>query len=88
MIALTFVSTIGRLFIGFLGASGRVAVFTGTSVSHCFRPPFFPRLLIRQMMSVGYYSLPVVGLTTLFTGITDSTRIHAVNAPIIAERSG
>jgi phospholipid/cholesterol/gamma-HCH transport system permease protein len=87
MIALTFVSTIGRLFIGFLGASGRVAVFTGTSVSHCFRPPFFPRLLIRQMMSVGYYSLPVVGLTTLFTGMALALQIFEGTARLNAEGS-
>ena len=87
MIALTFVSTIGRLFIGILGASGRVAVFTGTSVSHCFRPPFFPRLLIRQMMSVGYYSLPVVGLTTLFTGMALALQIFEGTARLNAEGS-
>jgi phospholipid/cholesterol/gamma-HCH transport system permease protein len=87
MVALTFVSTIGRLFIGFLGASGRVAVFTGTSVSHCFRPPFFPRLLIRQMMSVGYYSLPVVGLTTLFTGMALALQIFEGTARLNAEGS-
>jgi len=87
MVALTFVSTIGRLFIGFLGASGRVAVFTGTSVSHCFRPPFFPRLLIRQMMSVGYHSLPVVGLTTLFTGMALALQIFEGTARLNAEGS-
>jgi phospholipid/cholesterol/gamma-HCH transport system permease protein len=36
---------------------------------HCFTPPFFPRLLLRQLIDIGYYSLPVVGLTTLFTGM-------------------
>ena len=36
---------------------------------HSFRPPIYPRLISRQMIEVGYYSLPVVGLTTLFTGM-------------------
>ena len=34
------------------------------------RPPFYPRLIGHQMIEIGYYSLPVVGLTaTLFTGM-------------------
>ena len=36
---------------------------------HCVRPPFHFRLIGRQMVEVGYYSLPVVGLTALFTGM-------------------
>ena len=87
MIALTFVSTIGRLFIGFLEATGRLAVFTGLSVSHCVRPPFFPRLLARQMMSVGFYSLPVVGLTTFFTGMALALQIFEGTARFNVEGS-
>jgi phospholipid/cholesterol/gamma-HCH transport system permease protein len=33
------------------------------------RPPIYGRLILRQMISIGYYSLPVVGLTALFTGM-------------------
>ena len=43
--------------------------YYGVSVSHCVRPPFFPRLLARQLVEIGYYSLPVVGLTAIFTGM-------------------
>ena len=32
-------------------------------------PPFYPRLLLRQMVEIGFYSLPVVGLTGLFAGM-------------------
>jgi phospholipid/cholesterol/gamma-HCH transport system permease protein len=60
---------IGRVFLGFLATWGRLSIFTLRSVSHCVRPPFFPRLIIRQMVEIGYYSLPVVGLTAIFTGM-------------------
>lgn len=60
---------IGKAFIGFLAATGRITVFAATSVSHCVRPPFYYRLIGRQMIDIGYYSLPVVGLTTLFAGM-------------------
>lgn len=62
-------ATIGRVFLGFLAALGRISLFAGSAVSHCVRPPFYPALALRQMLDIGYYSLPVVGLTALFTGM-------------------
>ena len=64
-----FVPAVGRVFLAFLTATGRLCTFTATSVSHCVRPPIYTRLILRQMIDVGYYSLPVVGLTSLFTGM-------------------
>lgn len=57
-----FVAAVGRVFIAFLTGAGRLAIFTGNSVIHCVRPPIYPRLIGRQMVAVGYYSLPVVGV--------------------------
>ncbi|NBP72935.1 MAG: ABC transporter permease [Alphaproteobacteria bacterium] len=64
-----FLAAIGRVVISFLTATGRLAIFAGISVSHIVRPPFYPRLLLRQIIDIGYYSLPVVGLTAVFTGM-------------------
>jgi phospholipid/cholesterol/gamma-HCH transport system permease protein len=66
---MNFVAGIGRVFLGFLATTGRLAIFTGISVGHIVRPPFYPRLLLRQVIEIGYYSLPVVGLTAVFTGM-------------------
>lgn len=66
---MTFLAAIGRVFIGFLAATGRLAMFAAVGVSHVVRPPFYPRLLLRQIVEIGYYSLPVVGLTAVFTGM-------------------
>lgn len=66
---------IGRVFLDFLGAIGRVAVFTFHGVRHIFAPPIYFRLLVRQMMTIGYFSLPVVGLTALFTGMVLALQI-------------
>lgn len=60
---------IGRVLLGFLAATGRLSIFTLRAASHCVRPPLFPRLILRQMVEIGYYSLPVVGLTAIFTGM-------------------
>ena len=60
---------IGRTIISFFGAVGRLSMFAGRGIYHCFTPPFYPRLLWRQIIDIGYYSLPVVGMTALFTGM-------------------
>ena len=62
-------AAIGRVMLGFLAATGRLTVFAATAVSYAVRPPYFPRLIGRQMLEIGYYSLPVVGLTAIFTGM-------------------
>ncbi|MBI2241494.1 MAG: ABC transporter permease [Magnetospirillum gryphiswaldense] len=64
-----FLATIGRVFLAFLSHVGRLSAFTGTALSHVVRPPFYPRLTLRAMVEIGYYSLPVVGLTAVFTGM-------------------
>jgi phospholipid/cholesterol/gamma-HCH transport system permease protein len=62
-------AAVGRTFLDFLAILGRLSIFTGLSISHCVRPPFYPRLIGRQIVEIGYYSLPVVGLTAIFTGM-------------------
>jgi phospholipid/cholesterol/gamma-HCH transport system permease protein len=63
-----FLASIGRSVLDLLGATGRLAIFAILAASHLFRPPFYPVELGQQMLRIGYFSLPVVGLTALFTG--------------------
>jgi phospholipid/cholesterol/gamma-HCH transport system permease protein len=60
---------IGQTFLSFLAGTGRLAAFAGKALSHCVRPPIYPVQILRQFIDIGYYSLPVVGLTALFTGM-------------------
>ncbi len=66
---MNFLQPIGRVFIAFLGSIGRLTMFTGIALSHVVRPPWYPRIILRQMIEIGYFSLPVVGLTAVFTGM-------------------
>ncbi len=59
---------LGRLFLGFLAAVGRLAIFAGRAISAGFSGPWYLRILGTQMLEIGYYSLPVIGLTAIFTG--------------------
>jgi phospholipid/cholesterol/gamma-HCH transport system permease protein len=62
-------ASIGAAFLGFLGAAGRLVIFAGMALATAFSPPFYPRAMLRQMVDIGYFSLPVVGLTAIFTGM-------------------
>jgi len=61
-------ASIGALFLTFLGEVGRLTTFTINAVTAIVRPPFYWRLLAQQFMRIGWFSLPVVGLTAFFTG--------------------
>lgn len=63
-----FLSTIGRRVMDLFGIAGRLALFVLSAISHCFRPPFYFRNVLHQFWTIGYNSLPVVGLTAVFTG--------------------
>ncbi len=73
---MNFLAPLGRVFIAFVGATGSIVIFATNSLSHCVRPPIYPRLIFRQMMDIGYYSLPVVGLTAVFTGMVLALQSH------------
>jgi phospholipid/cholesterol/gamma-HCH transport system permease protein len=78
-------ATIGGAFLDFLAAIGRLVMFAALAVSHCVRPPFYPRILLRQIIEIGYYSLPVVGLTTLFSGMVLALQSYTGFARFSAE---
>lgn len=66
---LRFVAAIGAAFLSFLAGTGRLALFAGRAFATVFMPPFYLRVILREMLNIGYFSLPVVGLTAIFTGM-------------------
>ena len=79
------VRAIGRSVFGLLQAAGQLAIFAGHGVAAAFQPPFFGRQLVRQLYAVGYFSLPVVGLTAVFTGAALALNIYTGGARFNAE---
>ena len=63
-----FVAKLGRYTKEQIAKIGDMSIFAGRSVFHCFSGPFYPRLIFTQMIRIGYFSLPVVGLTAIFSG--------------------
>ncbi len=84
---LDFVEGVGEKTLNFFASVGRLVEFMALSIYHVFVPPYFWKNIGKQMLSIGYYSLPVVGMTTLFTGMvlalqsyTGFTRFNAESA--------
>lgn len=86
-LVLDFCEGVGHAIVKGLQSIGALSIFVGKSVMHCVTPPWYPRLLLRQIIDIGYYSLPVVGMTAIFTGMvlalqsyTGFTRFNAESA--------
>ena len=79
--------SVGHSILKSLQSLGALCLFVGKSVMHVFTPPWYPKLILKQFIDIGYYSLPVVGMTAIFTGMvlalqsyTGFTRFNAESA--------
>jgi phospholipid/cholesterol/gamma-HCH transport system permease protein len=64
-----FLESVGRMVLGFFSNCGRIAIFLYNTFSYATRPPWYGQQILHQLVQVGYFSLPVVGLTAIFTGM-------------------
>jgi phospholipid/cholesterol/gamma-HCH transport system permease protein len=78
-------ASLGAGVLGLLAAVGRLATFTGQTISHLVRPPFYGREFANALLQIGYFSLPVVGLTAFFTGGALALQIYSGGARFNAE---
>ena len=74
------------MIIDALGGIGRVTLFAMRAIGRGLTPPYYPVRLLEQMALIGWFSLPVVGLTAIFTGaalaqqtFTAGTRFNATS---------
>lgn len=80
-----FLAAIGRTVLQALALIGRLTLYALDTLSHMARPPFYFKELLQSLMTVGYFSLPVVGLTAIFTGGALALQIYAGGARFNAE---
>jgi phospholipid/cholesterol/gamma-HCH transport system permease protein len=66
---LNLVAAIGRAVLSACRTVGTVALFALEGLSHLLRPPFYGRLFLKHLAEIAYFSLPVVALTAIFTGM-------------------
>ncbi|WP_397542111.1 ABC transporter permease [Roseovarius salis] len=82
---IAFLAAIGRAVLGTLRLAGQVTIFAVQTLTHFARPPFYAREMGQSLFNVGYLSLPVVGLTAVFTGGALALQIYAGGARFNAE---
>lgn len=78
-------AALGRPVLAALAGIGRVAIFAAQVIGHLVRPPFYPREFLHALMQIGWFSLPVVGLTAVFTGGALALQIYSGGARFNAE---
>ena len=74
---LRLLAAVGAATLRALAATGALAIFAGQTLAHMLRPPFYGRAFATALFQIGYLSLPVVGLTALFTGGALALQIYA-----------
>ncbi|MFZ4406182.1 MAG: MlaE family ABC transporter permease [Paracraurococcus sp.] len=62
-------AALGRGAIAACQTVGNIALFALEAISHLLRPPFYGRLFWRAFVEIAWFSLPVVALTAVFTGM-------------------
>ncbi len=80
-----FLHGIGSAIVRFFEMLGTIILFALNGISHFIRPPFYFGTLWRQLIEIGYYSLPVVGMTTLFSGMVLALQSYSGFAGNFAE---
>jgi phospholipid/cholesterol/gamma-HCH transport system permease protein len=81
----SLLAALGGGVLGFLREIGFVAMFAMKGTVAIFQPPWFFRETLRQLLRIGYFSLPVVGLTALFTGAALALQIYVGGSRFNAE---
>ena len=61
--------TSGAAALDLLAQIGKLSIFISQSIFWLAHPPWYRKQIIRHFIDIGYYSLPVVGLTTMFSGM-------------------
>ena len=83
---LGFVQAVGRWAVSVCREAGHLAVYAARGVWATVTPPLYPAQIGRQLMQVGFLSLPVVGLTAVFTGAALALNIHTGGVRFNAEQ--
>lgn len=81
----SFLASIGGSILNLFASTGRLALFAYYGIISIFTPPYYPREIGQQLIQIGYFSLPVVGLTAIFTGAALALQIYAGSARFSAE---
>ena len=70
-----FLTQIGSSGVKSLRFFGKISLFI-FKIFKNFNSPFYFHQFIKQLLNIGYFSLPVVALTAFFTGMVLALQTH------------
>ena len=68
-IILNIFGSIGHKCLKFIANIGHFFIFCFSAILWMLRSPWYFKKILFQVIDIGYFSLPVVGLTTFFSGM-------------------
>lgn len=77
---------VGAAVLGMMAEAGRLSIFTGKTAGAAFTPRWYLAEIWRQMIRIGFYSLPVVGLSSIFIGAALALNIYTGGSRYGAEQ--
>lgn len=80
-----FLRKFGSPLVKFISRLGELSLFIARALYNCVTPPFYFRIFTKQVIDIGFYSLPVVGLTTIFAGMVIALQSYSGFARFGAE---
>src|SRR5918998_1822388 len=78
-------AAIGRAVVRGFATVGRVTLFAWQTLVRAATPPYYPLRLLEQLSHIGWFSLPVVGLTAIFTGAALAQQIYVGGSRLSAQ---
>lgn len=63
-----YIRLIGSYSLNFLAILGSAVIFSFHAIVGIFIPPYYLKQVVDNLLEIGFYSLPVVGMTAIFTG--------------------
>ncbi len=82
---LFYVALVGKTLLIFLTKVGIFARFTWKILLHAFTGPFYAKIFLTHLINIGFLSLPVIGLTAVFTGAALALQIYSGGTRFNAE---
>ena len=80
-----YISLIGKTLLMFLTKVGIFSRFIWKILSYALTGPFYAKTFFNQLIQIGFLSLPVVGLTAVFTGAALALQIYSGGTRFNAE---
>ena len=66
---LQYFDKFGKVFFNIFVSIGEIIIFLFECIKYLFIDKFYPKIFFQHLIKIGYNSLPVVGLTSIFTGM-------------------